>query len=69
MESVLGSVEDIDIRGNLETLEHLAQIGMMLIDLGKHEHIATILEDMQEHIQRLVLEYAVAEEKDADSTE
>ena len=66
MEFNLGEIASIDIKGNLETIEHLAQIGMLLIDLGKNEHIPTVLEDLQEHIQRLVLEYAVVEEKDAD---
>lgn len=60
------SIESIDIRGNLETIEHLAQIGMLMIDQNYPQHIPTILEDICEHSQRLTLEYAVVqEEKDA----
>ena len=62
-------LDNVDIRGNLETIAHLAQVGMIMIDLGKNEHIPTILEDLQEHIQRLVLDYAVVEDEDANSAE
>ncbi len=53
----------VDIEGNLETIEHLAQMGQLLSRLGLWHHIPTILEIIQEHIQRLVLEYAVVEDK------
>lgn len=59
----MGQLDRVDIKGNLETIEHLAQIGQLLIDLEKDEHIPTILEDIHEHSQRLTLEYAVKEEK------
>jgi len=52
-------INDIDIGGNLETIAHLAMIGMILINLNKQEHIPTILEDIYEHAQRLTFEYAV----------
>jgi len=58
-------IDGIDIRGNLETIEHLAQIGMMLIDLSRREHIPTILEDIYEHAQRLTFEYAAKEDDNA----
>ena len=58
-------IDNIDIKGNLETIEHLAQIGQLLIDLGKQEHIPTVLEDICEHSQRLTLEYAVKGDEDA----
>jgi hypothetical protein len=57
------TVEDIDIKGNLETIEHLAQIGQLLVEQDRKEHIPTILEDIYEHSQRLTFEYAVAEEQ------
>lgn len=57
-------IDDIDIKGSLETIEHLAQIGQLLIDQNRHEHIPTILEDIWEHSQRLTLEYAVKGEGD-----
>ena len=62
----MGQIEDIDIRGNLETISNLALIGMMCIDLGKHNFIPTILEDIYEHSQRLVDEYAVIREKESE---
>ena len=62
-------LDNTDIKGNLETIKHLAQIGMMLIDLSKDEHLPTILEEIYEHAQRLTLEYAVVEVKDADCPE
>lgn len=55
-------IDKIDVKGNLETIAHLAEIGMLLVDLDKMQHIPTILEDVLEHSQRLVLEYAVKEE-------
>ena len=60
----MGEIEDIDIAGSLETIEHLAQIGQRLVKQDRKEHIPTILEDIYEHAQRLAFEYAVAEEKD-----
>lgn len=60
----MGQIEDIDISGNLETISNLARIGMLLIELGKHELIPTVLEDVYEHSQRLVDEYAVVKEKE-----
>lgn len=60
----LGTIDDIDIRGNLETISNLALVGMMCVDLGKHMFIPTILEVLYEHIQRLVDEYAVAREEE-----
>jgi len=57
-------IDNIDIKGNLETIEHLAQIGIMLIILSKREHIPTILELIHEHAQRLALEYATKGETD-----
>ena len=51
-------IDSLDIKGNLETIEHLAQIGQLLIDQNRQEHIPTILEDIFEHAQRLTLEYA-----------
>ena len=59
----MGKIDDIDVGGNLETIEHLAQIGQLLIHLELYEHIPTILEVIHEHAQRLTLEYAVAEEE------
>ena len=57
-------IDNIDIKGNLETIEHLAQIGQLLIDLGRQEHIPTILETICEQAQRLTLEYAAKGETD-----
>lgn len=59
----MGKIDKEDIRGYLETISHLAAIGMILIDLSKEEHIPTILEEIFEHSQRLTLEYASVEEK------
>jgi len=55
-------IDDIDISGNLETISNLSRIGMLLIQLGKQEYIPTILDDVYEHSQRLVDEYAVVRE-------
>lgn len=63
MARLLGELDNADIKGHLETIEHLAQIGQFLIDHEKNEHIPTILEDICAHSQRLTLEYAVAEEE------
>lgn len=63
----LVGVERTDVRGSLETVEHLAQIGIIMIDMNLFQHIPTILEDMLEHIQRLVLEYAVVEDGKKDT--
>jgi len=59
----MGTLDKIDIKGTLETIEHLAQIGQLLMDLERHEYMPTILEDIGEHSQRLMLEYAVKEEE------
>ena len=59
----MGEIDKVDVKGNLETIEHLAQIGQLLIDLERYEHIPTVLEDICEHSQRLTLEYAVKEEE------
>ena len=64
----MSQIDELDVRGNLETIEHLARIGMLLIDLNKLEHIPTILEDIFEHSQRLVLEYASKEITDGTGT-
>ena len=50
-------LDNIDVSGTLETIEHLAQIGQMLVVQGNHIHMPTILEDIFEHAQRLTLEY------------
>jgi len=60
----LGSIDFIDIRGHLETIGHLAQIGIIMIDLSFEQHIPTILEDICAHSERLTLEYAVKEDDD-----
>lgn len=59
----MGTLDSVDIAGNLETIEHLAQIGQLLIYLELYEHIPTILEVTYEHSQRLTLDYAVVEEE------
>ncbi len=58
----LGTIDKVDVAGNLETIEHLAQIGQLLVEQELYQHIPTILEDIFEHSQRLTLEYAVKEE-------
>jgi len=59
----MGAIDKVDIAGNLETIEHLAQIGQLLIEQNRNEHVPTILEDIFEHSQRLTLEYATVEEE------
>ena len=59
----LTDLDGVDIKGNLETIANLAVVGMILIDINKQQYIPTILEVIQEVIQRLVLDYAVKEEK------
>ena len=51
-------IDNVDIKGSLETISNLALIGMMCIDLSKTQFIPTILEDIYEHSQRLTMEYA-----------
>lgn len=58
------NIDDIDIRGSLETISNLALLGMMCVDQGKRQFIPTLLEDIFEHSQRLTEEYAVEEGKD-----
>jgi len=53
-----------DIYGNLETIEHMAQIGMILVEIDKLEHIPSVLEVILQHIQHLVMEYAAEGEDD-----
>lgn len=55
-------IDEVDVKGSLETIKNLAAIGMILIDLGKLEYIPTILEDVYEHSQRLTIDYASVEE-------
>jgi len=53
---------DTDIKGNLETISNLALIGIYLIDQDKKGFIPTLLEDIFEHSQRLVDDYAIVKE-------
>jgi len=54
-------IDVIDVKGNLESIRNLADIGMMMIDLNKLQYVPTLLEDIMEHAQRLVIEYASVE--------
>lgn len=54
------SIESVDIKGNLETVSNLSKLGMRCVDMSWDEFIPTLLEDLFEHIQRLVDDYAVA---------
>jgi len=52
-----------DIEGYLETIANLAQVGRILIADGEAGFIPTILEDICEHSERLVWDYAVVKEE------
>lgn len=55
-------INNIELVGNLETIEHLAQIGQLLVKQGNIEFIPTILEVIHEHSQSLTFKYAVEKE-------
>ena len=61
MELDFWRVNMTDIKGNLESIEHLAQIGQLLYEVDGTEHMATVIEEIHSISQRLTLEYAVKE--------
>jgi len=58
-------IDCVDVAGNLETIEHLAQVGQLLVAQDRWEHIPTILECIYGEAQHLTFEYAVKENANA----
>ena len=60
------NIEEVDIKGTLETISNLSLLGMMCIDLKEHRFISTLIEDIYDHSQRLVDDYAVVRDQVTD---
>ncbi len=58
----MSEIDIKDVGGYLESIRNLADIGIILINLGKVTLVPTILEEIQEHSQRLAMEYTIVEE-------